>query len=363
MSTKIYQVLLLFSSLFISVVLAEGVLRLADFSFHLYPERVEFGWPDPQTLDQKFTPDNDVFWVPREPVAYHTLLEEAERRRPDIVFMGCSVTAWSKYPYLLEDLLSAEHPDHDLSVINLAVVGWSSYQGLQQFKRDVVKIKPRLVTIFYGWNDHWTGYGFEDKKVARMHSRYYKHVERFRVFQLLLKSWIVLSGSNENTTPYRVSIKDFQANLEEIVEHARKNNIVPVLITAPTSHVQGQEPVYLGSRWLKDLSQLVPLHRQYIEVVRTVAAAKDVLLCDLAAEFERYPQKVKAEKLFFEDGIHFRDTCDPVVAQFLFDCLVTSGIAETVLGILRIPENTQEFPAHEHFLTIVRKEDTKAPVS
>ena len=43
-------------------------------------------------------------------------------------------------------------------------------KGLQQMRADVVRIKPKVVTIFFGWNDHWFGFGIADKDIAAMNS-------------------------------------------------------------------------------------------------------------------------------------------------------------------------------------------------
>ena len=37
-----------------------------------------------------------------------------------------------------------------------------------QFTRDVVPLRPRVATIFFGWNDHWDALGTEDKRVAEL---------------------------------------------------------------------------------------------------------------------------------------------------------------------------------------------------
>ena len=54
---------LLAASLAFSLVLAEGLLRLAGFEFDLAPDRIEFGWPDPKVIDPRYARDPELFWV------------------------------------------------------------------------------------------------------------------------------------------------------------------------------------------------------------------------------------------------------------------------------------------------------------
>jgi hypothetical protein len=47
------------------------------------------------------------------------------------------------------------------------VGGYTTYQGLRQLERDVATLHPVIATFYYGWNDHWIGFGIEDRDVAR----------------------------------------------------------------------------------------------------------------------------------------------------------------------------------------------------
>ena len=48
----------------LALALVEGSLRAIGFSFRFVPERVEFGYPDPVVLEDRFVADPDLFWVP-----------------------------------------------------------------------------------------------------------------------------------------------------------------------------------------------------------------------------------------------------------------------------------------------------------
>ncbi len=57
------------------------------------------------------------------------------------------------YPLAMERDLRAANPDRNIEVVNLAVPGYSSHQGLAWLRRDIGKLEPDLVIACFGWND------------------------------------------------------------------------------------------------------------------------------------------------------------------------------------------------------------------
>jgi lysophospholipase L1-like esterase len=112
----------------------------------------------------------------------------------------------------------------------------------------------------------------------------------------------------------------FRANMTQMVRVAKEAGIVAVLLTAPSSHQIGKEPSYLAERFLHDLSQLVPLHQQYVSIVREVAAQEEAPLCDLARRFEALPPAEVKDTYFKADGIHATPAGGEKIAQFLAEC-------------------------------------------
>ena len=141
----------------------------------------------------------------------------------------------------------------------------------------------------------------------------------------------VAVGSRDTDYPNRVSRADFAANLRAMVRHARSRGVRPVLITAASAHVPGEEPEQLTERWLRDLSELVPLHQSYVAAVREVAAAADADLCDAEAELSSLP-RAELGRLFRDDGIHLTEEGDRRLAEILYDCFERRGIWAQILG-------------------------------
>jgi lysophospholipase L1-like esterase len=57
------------------------------------------------------------------------------------------------YPLLMERDLRAANPDRDIEVVNLAVPGYTSHQGLAWLRNEIGELEPDLVTACFGWND------------------------------------------------------------------------------------------------------------------------------------------------------------------------------------------------------------------
>jgi len=96
-------------------------------------------------------------------------------KRPGALRIACIGDSWTfgmnvnqdaTYPGRLEALLRQQRPHADLDVMNFGVLGYSSFQGLQLFKRQVLDLHPDVVLIGFGMNDSEVA-GYRDKDVGR----------------------------------------------------------------------------------------------------------------------------------------------------------------------------------------------------
>jgi lysophospholipase L1-like esterase len=291
---------------------AEAALRVARFHFDLRPA-LHFGWPDATALQDAYDSDPDLVWVTRD---YRERLREARRMHPAIVFMGDSCTEFGSYP--AKTLTSLEAAGSPLATgIKLGVGGWSTEQGLEQLRRDVIPLHPKVVTLYYGWNDHWLAMGLTDPEIASA-DRLMGLAHVSRVAQLWLKVETIIAARRV-PAPNRVPLPRFEDNLRSLVTEARAASIVPVLITAPSNHVAGHEPAYLAKRHVRTLADVVPLHNAYAAATRRIARETGAPLCDAAAAFAALPQP--HDDYFQKDGIHLTDRGDAVMARELTACL------------------------------------------
>ena len=93
-----------------------------------------------------------------------------------------------------------------------------------------------------------------------------------------------------------------------MVRLARDRGAVPVLVTAPSSHRPGNEPSFLrDENYLKELDDLIPLHQEYVAIVRELAEEEGVILCDpvyFGGSVDRSEGSERIVRLIEEAGGH-----------------------------------------------------------
>jgi len=298
----------------LALLTGEAGLRAAHFHFDLVPA-LEFGWPDPVALHDAYAADPDLVWVTRD---YRASLHEARRLHPAIVFMGDSCTEFGSYPSKTMAALADAHSPLSTGV-KLGVGGWSSAQGLVQLRRDVIPLHPRVVTIYYGWNDHWVAMGLTDPEIVQA-----RHLRTLAEYLRLAQLWLKLDVSvaaRRMPRPNRVPIREYEATLLSLATEARAAGIAPVFITAPSNHVPGREPAYLAKRHVRSLQELVPLHTEYIAATKRAALSGKATVCDAASAFAALPEP--HDRYFQRDGIHLTDAGDAMMAATLSACLTS----------------------------------------
>ncbi len=116
---------------------------------------------------------------------YAEVLAGACANPPAVVFLGDSCTQWGTYPALAIERLKESRPAL-ANGVKLGVAGWSSVQGLTQLRRDVLSLNPRIVTVYFGWNDHWRSNGPADAD-ARLTAAGWWLSQHLRVYELWMK--------------------------------------------------------------------------------------------------------------------------------------------------------------------------------
>lgn len=251
--------------------------------------------------------------------------------RPRIIALGNSCTfGWGvrydqTYIRQLGKLINSERTLPEITAINAAVPGYSSFQGRRFFISDITKLEPDIVLIMFAWNDQWAAAANIPDKEQQPPPEYIisiqnllSQLEIYRLFKKLLLSAVEepLGARLIRENPvYRVDLVDFYDNLNVIVQYCKREGIVPVLLTSPVPLLEKYYPP--GSR-----SIMHKYHEQYNRQTRLLARATGTPLIDIAREFDRH------DRLFDdapEDPIHFNAQGHRVAAQAIYDFIIENS--------------------------------------
>ncbi len=344
------RLLLVLASLLVAFFLlmtAEIGLRMAGFRFDTRPRYMEFNFPNPKELHEIFVPDSTTFWKLKpgeemgediEPINSKGFRgpEFAIEKTPGVtrvVALGDSVTFGGavSYPQMLAECLG-----NGYEVINAGVPGYSLFQGLRMFESRIARVKPDIVTVMFGWNDHWYARGYPDSRQQVMGAPELpwpvSFVRGLCIFQLL--HYAVARGDakrNESASHvYRVPMDEYRALLGELINKVKASNARAVLLTTPSALDSGKVPDYLfGLGFIRRLENEVEeetarrlrrLHGDYNDIVREAASKKTVPLLDLESKF----YKLSTEKLFRDpslDVVHPNEDGYRLIGDYLCDTI------------------------------------------
>jgi lysophospholipase L1-like esterase len=305
-------------------------LRAADYRYAHYPISMRYVYSlahlgTSQTLGQKnfrvdYTTDPILLWKPLRAAGLTnsdgflgpewSLEKSPGAKRVVALGDSCTVAGDDPYPAQLAARLSRFPRPPRWEVLNAGVGSWSSYQGRKLLETKLLRYRPDVVTIYFGWNDHWLAWAAPDKDLAALMNRQWrwmKFVERSRLLQALLAAADRVRGGAlprfSAATPYRVSLDDYEANLVAMVADVRAAGGEAVLVTAPTT-LTPEDPVTAAlcekTHNFFDPRLIRTVHDAYNERVRSAARRTGAPLADLAAEFDGIPDA----GTYFRDGIH-----------------------------------------------------------
>lgn len=182
---------------------------------------------------------------------------------------GANVDQKDAYPQRLGALLPERLPAADFEVLNLGVLAYSSYQGLELLKTTLIDLTPDVALIGYGMNDaSVAGYRDKDMPLYRQNHhtirrmaiealnnseitkllRYFSQIINYKPFSIgdyMQKvataagtpdeAWIGREGNEaadyEQLEPYtRVSPRDYGKNIVEMIDLARRHKADVILL-------------------------------------------------------------------------------------------------------------------------------------
>ncbi len=248
----------------------------------------------------------------------------AEKKRLIALGDSCTFFGEPSYPKRLEILLNS-NAETQWEVLNAGVPAYSSYQGRVYLNKVLSRYNPHIITLFFGWNDHWKAQFAPDKVSAEMKkSACIRNILLKSRFLGLLESFLrKFSSPGEHSSgsfDFRVSPDDYAENLQTMIETAGKIDAVPFLCTAPYGFTSDALPSYLKENdYFPDLSNLIEVHQNYNRIVRDTANKNEAPLIDLEKFFN---QKQNKKAFFLKDGIHFSDKGLQTAAEIIHQVIL-----------------------------------------
>ncbi|HSD11168.1 MAG TPA: SGNH/GDSL hydrolase family protein [Candidatus Binatia bacterium] len=220
---------------------------------------------------------------------------------------SCTFGAMRPYPQILQTMLDERAPGA-FEVVNAGVIGYTSLHGLEWFERDLARLQPDVVTLYFGWNDMWREKdsavrGWFKSRIAgepqpRLRSYLWDAASRGFVFLANTFGWSAL----------QVPPEQYRAVLERFAALGRAQGFTVLYLTAPSGFDGDHTPQWLIDHGFVARGDSAPaLRRTYNHIVTEVAAREKAPLVDCSSDFER-----SGGRALFEDPdrdpIHPNDT-------------------------------------------------------
>lgn len=317
--------------LIVTVAMAEGVLALIGFEIEMAPVVFELENEEGEKETNRGYRDPELLWKFNKGEMYHgrkinqlgyrdrEVDPEKDPGGMRVICLGDSVTAQGKpgYSQYLHEKLQKQPPTtNQWEAFNMAVYGYSSVQGLRVFQRETKHLNPDVVTLFFGWNDHWLEMQTDRNRMAvKTHpviGQLYNLLKEKRLF-MLLAGMARSPGadlSKREQAGFRVPPDEYVEVLRQFVQEIRDTGARPLLITAPSREIFPTKDKHPEISQTLDFGEV---HEQYVNLTRQVAEETGADLLDLYKEFS----DPSYDRYFMDDGIHFRQSGLGAIARSL----------------------------------------------
>jgi lysophospholipase L1-like esterase len=255
------------------------------------------------------------------------------------------------YPQRLQRMAAERLGPGRVEVLNAGVPGYNSYQGVMLLRTKLRGLRPDLITVRFGWNDHqmsptrhignafhepstWVGLKAQDLLL-----RTALYPFSLRLGMMLRAHWQSSAQPTRSSLPSvwtpNIPVDEYRHNLTRIVELGRSQGAAVWLLTVPHAlltegfrahmhELAPNSPARLSLRLnaVPSFERLVEIHDSYNAATREVGAALGVPVIDMEAAYRRHA----AEHLFYEDVLHPTQEGHDLEAEVLYDRLVAEKV-------------------------------------
>lgn len=339
------KIIFIFIIIFVLIVCVEAALRFAGFSYYGLSSHLYSSFCFDKDLRYRMLPGNHRIGD----MEFHVNKwgyrgrDWGEKKIPGIfriMAIGDSSTfGYSNqddetYPRILENLL--KNRGENVEVLNMGVVAYSSWGSVLDYKLRGSKFEPDMFIIFLGnWNDFHPVYRHPDITEKEYFRDYvskgegsgdytrpwYTFLKLGQVFLKMKDSFIQRSESQNDkvrlTNGYyiedkpefvrRVSLSEFEENLEFFVNEGKKRNIPVIFIIPKLKPRRAMEK---------------PICNLYRNKVRNIQTENGIELLDLDAIF----QNQNPDEIWQDDGFHFKPKGNHMIAGSLLSIMESSRL-------------------------------------
>ncbi len=232
---------------------------------------------------------------------------------------GWGVSFEKCWTELLESQLNEGIAGDSIGVVNAGVPGYSSYQGKIHLQK-LLYLKPDIVLIIFGWNDHWRAgrdiSDAEQNSPPQVVIDLQNELSQLMLYKLIRKATLTLTEDtafvrlDDISGKRRVSPDEFSENLKTIIKIANENGIKPILVIPPMAALE----IYFAGME----SNFHMLHQRYQELIIRVGEYQNVPVVNLQIPFASY------NDLYDDahgDPIHFNEKGHEIVAKSIAEAI------------------------------------------
>jgi lysophospholipase L1-like esterase len=206
-----------------------------------------------------------------------------------VVCLGdsCTFGAAHPYPQILQSMLDERAPGA-FEIVNAGVIGYTSLHGLEWFERDLARLHPDVVTLYFGWNDMWREKdsavrGWFKSRIAGEPRPWF----RSYLWEAAQRS-VVFLANTFGLSALQVPPEQYRAVLDRFAALGREQGFTVIYLTAPSGFDDDHTPQWLIDHGFVARGDSAPaLRRTYNQIVAEAAAHEKSPLVDCAADFER----------------------------------------------------------------------------